>query len=340
VVRDLMRAVAAPHVSLGRGADSHSRDAQLLRDAVSELFCETFAGGRGTLLYGHNATHVLLALGRALLQDGSFKSVAHGHPDHKASYALSALPGWQQRLRIPYSEAGFYERHGLATLPDGCVVLLSALHPVYGTVQLDGLSSLPTHAALVSDVSQALKVMSARQLSAFFERSMAAVFNLGKVFSACSLGVLWVREPALAERVLSANPELDASLAGLSMHAVDSSLRFVRAHVNQVWFEYLAMLTRYALVALQALPHVTVFGCTSWLASSARVSIVSFTVEGLDSREVGTYLDGMGLAVRADGDCLGDTHEPRTQQLVRVSLLPHITTQDIDTLVNALAGCA
>lgn len=340
VIEALTRALNEPHVTLERGADPHTRSATQLLAAESERFCDRYASGQGTLVLGHNATHVLLALGRTLLHEQPGLSVAHGAVDHKASFALSSLPGWRQRVLVPYSDAGFYDRRTLSELAPESVLVLNVLHHMYGTLQHDALACVDGRLPLVLDLSQALSMLPAAQLDAFMSRAIAAVWNLGKTFSPTSLGVLWLRDAKLASRVLAINPELAGSVSGFSIKALASASSFLYEAVDDDWYRYVSTLTRYALARFDELPHLSLIGCRSFEANTQKLGIISFTHESMTPEELGMYLDAQGFAVRADGRCTADGVTSDSHDCVRISLLPHLTSQDIDALVEALRACA
>jgi selenocysteine lyase/cysteine desulfurase len=340
VLEELADALFDPHLTLDRGADAHTRSLAELWQAQVTSFCAHYAEGHGTLLLGHTATHVLMALGRTLLHVQPGLAIAHGDLDHKASYALSGLSGWRERSLIRYSDAGFYDRRSLSQLPADSLLVLNVLHHMYGTLQHDALASTPSHVPIVLDLSQALCTLPPTHLTGFMQRAVAAVFNLGKVFSPSALGVLWVRDPALARRVLELNPELSGSVSGLAIKSFASALRYVQATVDDDWHAYLWALTRYALARLSELEHVSLIGCSSFEANTSKLGIVSLTVQGMSPAELGVYLDAQRFAVRADGRCTADGAVSGEYDCVRISLLPHVTPDEIDALIEVLRACA
>ena len=339
VITDLELALHKPHVTIDRGTDDRTRDIAELTKTFTKDFCQRYTQGAGSLIFGYNATHVLLALGRALLETRSDLTVAHGGPDHKSSYAFSHLPGWQHRKLIPYSETGFYERFSVQTLPDNSVLLLNALHHMYGTMQGSILAHIPQTTNIVVDVSQALNSMPPDKLLPFMNRANAAVFNVGKSFSPLSVGVLWVRDQKLAETVIECNPELQGSVSSLQIEMLTSTGKFLAQTVDADWYEYIWYLTRYLLAALSQLEHISVIGCNSWQSNTDKLGIVSFNANSMSAQELGVYLNSKGFAVRADGSCTGDKETRQNYDHVRISLLPHITTNDIDALVGVLKEC-
>jgi selenocysteine lyase/cysteine desulfurase len=325
---------------LERGADAHTQQLSSLLERQIAAFCGRYAEGYGTLLLGHNATHVLLALGRTLLCERPELGIAHGALDHRASYLLSSLPGWRQRVLVPYSETGFYERHSLTGLRADSVLVLNVLHHMFGTLQHDALECVAPEVPMVLDLSQAINMLPPGQLNCFMRRSLAAVFNLGKAFSPASVGVLWLRDPQLAQRVLEVNPELSGSVSGLTVKTLASASSYLYEAVDEDWYAYVWTLTRYTMARLAELDHVSLIGCRSFEANTCKLGIVSLNVAGMTPAELGMYLDAQGFAVRADGRCTADGESTREYDCVRLSLLPHITPENIDALAEALRACA
>jgi selenocysteine lyase/cysteine desulfurase len=340
VIAELSQAIAEPHVTLERGADTHTQQLSSLLERHIAAFCSRYSDGYGTLVLGHNATHVLLALGRTLLCEEPERGIAHGVLDHRASYLLSSLPGWRKRTLVPYSETGFYERHTLTGLRADSVLVLNVLHHMFGTLQHDALACIAADVPTILDLSQAINTLPPRHLDRFMRRAFAAVFNLGKAFSPASVGVLWLRDPELAQRVLDTNPELSGSVSGLTVKTLASACSYLYEAVDDDWYTYVRTLTRYAMARFAELDHVSLIGCCSFEANTHKLGIVSLNVAGMTAAELGTYLDAQGFAVRADGRCTADGDRTGEYECVRLSLLPHITPENVDALAEALRACA
>ena len=93
-----------------------------------------------------------------------------------------------------------------------------------------------------------------------------------------------------------------------------------------------ADLLAYATEQLTALPGVRVFAATA-----KRVSVVSFTLDGIHPHDVGTVLDLHGVAVRASHHCA----QPLMRRLgvpgtVRASFSLYNTRAEIDALIEGL----
>ena len=100
----------------------------------------------------------------------------------------------------------------------------------------------------------------------------------------------------------------------------------VNAHARQ--------LGAYAVNMLSDTPGVTVHGPG---ADEERSGVVSFTVEDLHPHDVGTVLDGEGVAIRAGHHCA----QPLMRQLgvaatARASVYLYNTTEEIDRLVDGV----
>ena len=92
-----------------------------------------------------------------------------------------------------------------------------------------------------------------------------------------------------------------------------------------------ALLTR-ATEELQAIPGVTIVG-----TAPAKEAIVSFTVDGIHAHDVGTILDGRGVAIRAGHHCAQPVMKrfgvPAT---ARASFALYNTHEEIDALTDAV----
>ncbi|HAL92248.1 MAG TPA: cysteine desulfurase [Verrucomicrobia bacterium] len=95
---------------------------------------------------------------------------------------------------------------------------------------------------------------------------------------------------------------------------------------------YVADLARETAQQLAALPGVTVWG-----PAEGRVSLVSFSVEGVHAHDVAQVLDGRGIAVRAGHMCA----QPLMRRLgiesaVRVSFAPYNTRDEVRRLLEGV----
>ncbi len=92
-------------------------------------------------------------------------------------------------------------------------------------------------------------------------------------------------------------------------------------------------LLRYATQRLQEVPGLTIYGPST----AHKGAIISFTLQGVAAQDVATLLDLKGVCVRHGHHCTMPLHEwlgvPAT---VRASLALYSTTDDVDTLIDAL----
>lgn len=96
-------------------------------------------------------------------------------------------------------------------------------------------------------------------------------------------------------------------------------------------------LTRYALQRLSEIPDVTLYGPTD---AGLKGGLISFNLGKLHPHDVGTILDGQGVAIRAGHHCA----KPLMRKLGvsatnRASFYIYNTHSDVDALVDALESC-
>jgi cysteine desulfurase/selenocysteine lyase len=93
-------------------------------------------------------------------------------------------------------------------------------------------------------------------------------------------------------------------------------------------------ITAYALGALQEIDGLTVIGPKQ---AVERGGAVSFTLDGIHPHDVSQLLDSRGVAVRAGHHCAKPAHiRFGVQSTTRASFYLYTTTQEIDSLVEAL----
>jgi len=96
--------------------------------------------------------------------------------------------------------------------------------------------------------------------------------------------------------------------------------------------EHDRFVTEYALEQLRSVPHLRILGPTS-----DRGSAISFTLADIHPHDVMQVLDSYGVAVRGGHHCARPLHERfGVQSSVRASSYLYTTTEEIDTLVEAL----
>ena len=93
-------------------------------------------------------------------------------------------------------------------------------------------------------------------------------------------------------------------------------------------------LTQHALVALQELEGITIFGPKD---VEAKGGVISFSLADIHPHDVGQLLDQEGIAIRAGHHCaqllMRALHVPAT---VRASFYLYTTTEEVDFLVETL----
>ncbi len=101
--------------------------------------------------------------------------------------------------------------------------------------------------------------------------------------------------------------------------------------------EHEVEITRYALERLAALPDITVYGPKD---AEIKAGLISFNIGDIHPHDVGTILDGKGVAIRAGHHCA----KPLMRKLGvgatnRASFYIYNTHSDVDALVDALESC-
>jgi cysteine desulfurase/selenocysteine lyase len=173
-------------------------------------------------------------------------------------------------------------------------------------------------------------------------------FSAHKLFGPTGIGVLFGRRellegmpPWIGGGGMIASVELDHSSyarppirfeAGTppigEAFGLGAAIDYVSGWDRDAALRYEDDLARYATQLLTEIPGVRVFG-----QSPAKVSVVSFTVDGVHPHDVGTALDSLGVAVRAGHHCA----QPLMRRFgvagtVRASFAPYNTRADADSL--------
>ena len=96
-------------------------------------------------------------------------------------------------------------------------------------------------------------------------------------------------------------------------------------------------LTNYALLALDDVPGITIYGPRD---ASKKGGLISFSLEDVHAHDVGTICDSFGVAVRAGHHCA----KPLMRKLgvpatTRASFYIYNTPEDVDRLVEAVMEC-
>jgi cysteine desulfurase/selenocysteine lyase len=91
-------------------------------------------------------------------------------------------------------------------------------------------------------------------------------------------------------------------------------------------------LLAYGTALLDAIPEVRLYG-----RAAAKTGVLSFSVEGVHAHDVGTVLDGEGIAIRAGHHCAQPLMERYgVAAMARASLGVYSTRDDLDRLAAAL----
>ena len=91
-------------------------------------------------------------------------------------------------------------------------------------------------------------------------------------------------------------------------------------------------LLAYGTALLDAIPAVRLYG-----RAAAKTGVLSFTLEGVHAHDVGTVLDGEGIAIRAGHHCAQPLMERYgVAAMARASLGVYTTREDLDRLAAAL----
>jgi cysteine desulfurase / selenocysteine lyase len=118
-----------------------------------------------------------------------------------------------------------------------------------------------------------------------------------------------------------------AGVAGLG-----AALDFLAGLPWEAVHEHEADLLRYASESLAALPGVTLVG-----TAREKASVVSFTLEGIHSHDIGTIVDLEGVAVRSGHHCTQPVMDFfGLAATTRASLALYNTRADVDALVAAV----
>lgn len=176
-------------------------------------------------------------------------------------------------------------------------------------------------------------------------------FSGHKMYGPMGTGVLWGRPEMLAQmEPLLFGGEMIARVEDQSATWAEVPYRFEAGTPNVAgavglqaaieWLQtlpagahaHVAALARQAAEKLAALPGVRIWG-----PATERVSLVSFSVEGVHSHDVAQVLDGRGIAVRAGHMCA----QPLMRRLgiesaVRASFAPFNTPEEIQRLVEGV----
>lgn len=237
------------------------------------------------------------------------------------------------------------------------LICFSHIHHVFGMeMDLPELRRLIPSSVLISlDASQSAGhiTIDAKRLDVDF-----ISFSGHKMFASNGTGVLWTSPRALEglwpSRVGAKTKikqtenglEVDrSSLANLiecgtlnlpGILSMTTASRFLKEARTNGSEEYISELTKYLVRRLknvpgmQFAPGIGVCDCTKGYG------IVSFSIDGLRSGDIGAYLDSHDIFVRTGDHCLAK-HDPQKADLMRISLQLYNTIEEVDRFVEVLA---
>ena len=117
-----------------------------------------------------------------------------------------------------------------------------------------------------------------------------------------------------------------------SIVAFQESLKFLDQIAFMGCYAYEKTLLDYALDRLKQMPQVQLLG-----QAQERIGIISFTVKGFHSLDIGLLLDAKGIAVRTGHCCAQPLLDKYgTEGVVRLSLACYNTIQEIDRFMDVL----
>jgi len=114
--------------------------------------------------------------------------------------------------------------------------------------------------------------------------------------------------------------------------AFKSAIDFINETGREIIAAHESELLRYATKKIGALPRVRIIG-----TAPQKVSVLSFTIEGIHPFDIGQMLDARGIAVRTGHHCTQPLMDHfGIEGTVRASFAVYNTKQEIDTLAEGL----
>jgi cysteine desulfurase/selenocysteine lyase len=114
--------------------------------------------------------------------------------------------------------------------------------------------------------------------------------------------------------------------------AFKSAIDFINETGREIIAAHESELLRYATKKIGALPRVRIIG-----TAPQKVSVLSFTIEGIHPFDIGQMLDARGIAVRTGHHCTQPLMDRfGIEGTVRASFAVYNTKQEIDTLAEGL----
>ena len=93
-------------------------------------------------------------------------------------------------------------------------------------------------------------------------------------------------------------------------------------------------LTEYALKKMEEISSLSIYGPKNY---GLRTGIIAFNIDGLNSHELATFLDGYGIMVRSGHHCAQPLHQIMgISSSTRVSFYLYNTKEEVDRLADAL----
>ena len=118
----------------------------------------------------------------------------------------------------------------------------------------------------------------------------------------------------------------------VATHGLAKALDYVTALGMENIFEHEQQLTRYALLQLQQIEGMRIFG-----PADHHDAVISFLVSNIHHLDMGTLLDHLGIAVRTGHHCAEPLmHRLGIEGTVRASFALYNTTEEVDALVTGI----
>jgi len=215
--------------------------------------------------------------------------------------------------------------------------IISLAHKKNAVVLIDGAQSIPHMQINIKDLNPD-----------FF------VFSAHKMLGPTGLGILYGREELLNEmepNQFGGEMIAEVTFSGATWHdlpwkfeagtphiagaaAFGASLDYLGKIGMEAIRRHEVELTEYALDRFSELPHITIFGP---LDANNRGGLISFVDDKIHPHDMATFLDSLGVAVRAGHHCA----QPLTRLLgeiatTRASFYIYNDRDDIDTLIEAI----
>ena len=347
--------------SPGRGGYDRAVAAAMEVNRIRRRLAAFFgAGDQAQVCFAAGATDALNMLIQGLLSSGDH--VISSRLEHNS--VLRPLYHLQQQGRIscdlvPFNKQGFLDLALLTTLfrPKTRLVILNHASNVLGTIQpIAEIGSLCRQRGvpLIIDAAQsagcipiAMQSWDVQGLAFTGHKALLGPTGIGGLIFSAELQPQPTRFGGTGIDSLSPNqplayPErLEAGTINLlGILGLDASLDYVEAHQEADYRREMALLAQ-LIDGLRALPRLRLVTATDLVN---HLPVLSCTVEGMASADVGTILDGdYDIAVRTGLHCAPLVHTDlgsRAEGMVRFSLGPSTTETEITATIAAMASIA